>query len=308
MKRWTTSALLVSALACGGCKREKGYELPSSPPVVETSAGLGDAGEGDRSGRDAAAGEGEQRPYTGTTEAHRKSTLTSRVGGVIAKVHVREGDTVKAGDALVSIDTSDNVLRLRQAEAALKSAEVQRANTKIEWDRSHGLLQDRAIPQSQFDAVDARLKGAEAALAQAQVAVDMSRKALADSTVRAPYAGTVTRKLVSEGEYAAVTPPTPLVTLEETGLLDVRIQVPASDEAVARPGAPVILRFPALDREVRATVSRVVPSADPRTRTFATIIEIPNADGAVRPGLFAEARFVSGGGAQAKNQDAGARP
>lgn len=272
------------------CKRDKSaYELPSSPAVTETAAQLGDAGTS--AARADAGVDPEQRPFTGTTEPHRKSTLTSRVSGVISKVHVREGDAVKAGDVVVSIDTSDNVLRLRQAEAALKTAEVQRSTTKIEWDRSQGLLQDRAIPQSQFDAVDARMKGAEAAVAQAQVAVDMARKALADSTVRAPYSGTITRRMVSEGEFAAVTPATPLVTIEETSVLDVRIQVPASDEAIARPGRPVTLKIPALSREVRAQISRVVPSADPRTRTFAAIIEVPNEKGELRPGLFAEARF-----------------
>lgn len=284
------TALVSAALLITACKRDKSaYELPASPSVTETAAQIGDAAAG--SSEMDAGTDPEQRPFTGTTEPHRKSTLTSRVSGVIAKVHVREGDAVKAGDVVVSIDTSDNVLRLRQAEAALKTAEVQRSTTKIEWDRSHGLLQDRAIPQSQFDAVDARMKGAEAAVAQAQVAVDMARKALADSTVRAPYSGTVTRRMVSEGEFAAVTPATPLVTIEETSILDVRIQVPASAEGLTRPGRPVTLKIPALSREVRAQVSRVIPSADPRTRTFAVIIEVPNEKGELRPGLFAEARF-----------------
>lgn len=289
--RLSLSVVVASGtFVLASCKNDKSaHELPATPPVTETAAQLGDAG-ASAAGADAGLDQ-EQRPFTGTTEPHRKSTLTSRVSGVIAKVHVREGDAVKAGDVVVSIDTSDNVLRLRQAEAGLKTAEVQRSTTKIEWDRSQALLQDRAIPQSQFDAVDARLKGAEAAIAQAQVAVDMARKALADSTVRAPYSGTITRRLVSEGEFAAVTPATPLVTIEETSVLDVRIQVPASDEAVARPGRPVTLKIPALSREVRAQISRVVASADPRTRTFAAIIEIPNEKGELRPGLFAEARF-----------------
>lgn len=283
--------LLAAFFVLVACKRnESAYELPSTPPVTEKATLVGDSGTGAVRVDDAGIDPG-VRPFTGTTEPHRKSTLTSRVSGVIAKVHVREGDTLKAGAPIVSIDTSDNVLRLRQAEAALKTAEVQRTSTKIEWERSHGLLQDRAIPQSQFDAVDARMKAADAAVVQAQVAVDMARKALADSTVVAPYAGTVTRRMVSEGEFAAVTPPTPLVTIEETSILDVRIQVPASDENKARPGGAVTLTIPALSREVRAHVSRVIPSADPRTRTFSVIIEIPNADGALRPGLFAEARF-----------------
>ena len=131
--------------------------------IPSTAASVPDGGGAGR--------EGELRPFTGTTEAHRKSTLTPRVGGTIAKVHVRDGDSVKAGDAIVSIDVSDTVLRVKQAEAALKTAEVQRTTAKIEWDRARLLLQDKAMPQSQFDAVDARLKGAEAGVVQAQVVV-----------------------------------------------------------------------------------------------------------------------------------------
>ena len=71
-----------------------------------------------------------------------------------------------------------------------------------------------------------------------------------------------------------------------------RLHVPASEGARVVVGVEVVVRFPATGAEVRAKVARVVPVLDPRTRTFAAIVEIPNADHVLRSGLFGEARLA----------------
>jgi multidrug resistance efflux pump len=71
------------------------------------------------------------------------------------------------------------------------------------------LLDEKAVPQSQFDMADARYKGAQAGVAQAETAVAMGRKALRDATVHAPFNGIIVKRLVNEGEYASVMPATP---------------------------------------------------------------------------------------------------
>ena len=236
-----------------------------------------------------AASAGEASPFlSGTTEAHRKSTLTPKVSSAVTRVHVREGDMVKQNQPLVTLDTRDFVLRSQQAEAARDGAKVQLDAAKLDWDRIKSLLAEKAVPQSQFDMIDARYKGAKAGLAAAETAVAIGQKALHDSVVRAPFDGLIVKRFVNEGEYASVMPATQLVTIEEIDPVDLRIQVPSTDMAKVTVGAPVHVRLPATGQELDLRLTRVVSASDPRTRTFSAIVEIPNPDHSLRSGLYAE--------------------
>ncbi|MEK6606842.1 MAG: efflux RND transporter periplasmic adaptor subunit [Myxococcota bacterium] len=291
--RWRscTLALTLTVVGCG--KGGSVARLPEAQAAAPTPQAAPTPRAGAPAGGDeAASANSGAGVMTGATEAHRRSTITPRAAGSVARVHVREGDVVRAGQALVTLDEEDFALRLRQAEAGQQAARVQLEAARLDWERTRSLLADHSVPQSQFEAIDARFQTAKAAAAQADVLVDVARKAMRDSVVRAPFAGVVTRKYISEGEYAAVVPATQLVTIEEIDVLDLRLHVPASEGARVVVGVEVVVRFPATGAEVRAKVARVVPVLDPRTRTFAAIVEIPNADHVLRSGLFGEARLA----------------
>ena len=226
--------------------------------------------------------------FSGQTEAHRKSTLTPKVSSTVTRVLVRDGDIVKNGQALVVLDTRDFQLRLQQAEAALQAAKVQLDSAKLDWDRTKALLGDKAVPQSQFDMADARYKGAQAGVLQAETAVAMGRKALADATVHAPFNGIIVKRMVNEGEYASVMPATQLVVIEEIDPLDLRVQIPSTEIDKVKTGDMIHARFPATDQTLDARLTRVVSALDPRTRSFAAIAEVPNKEHALRSGLYAE--------------------
>ena len=226
--------------------------------------------------------------FSATTEAHRRSTLTPKVSSIVTRVHVRDGDVVKAGQPLVTLDTQDFALRTQQAEAGLQAAKVQLDSARLDWNRTKALLDDKAVPQSQFDMMDARLKGAQAGVAQASTAVAMGRKALRDATVRAPFNGLVVKRMVNEGEYASVMPATPLVVIEEVDPIDLRIQLPSTEMGKVAAGKVVGVRFPATGQTMNVRITRVVPALDPRTRTFSAIAELPNPDHLIRSGLYAE--------------------
>jgi RND family efflux transporter MFP subunit len=236
---------------------------------------------------------------SGQTEAHRRSTLTPKVSSTVTRVHVRDGDIVKNGQALVTLDTQDFSLRTQQAEAALQAARVQLDSAKLDWNRTKSLLDDKAVPQSQFDMADARYKGAQAGVLQAETAVAMGRKALRDATIHAPFNGIIVKRLVNEGEYASVMPATPLVIIEEVDPLDLRIQIPSTNLDKVKAGDPIHVRFPATNQIVDARLTRVVAAMDPRTRTFSAIAELPNKDRALRSGLYAEVSLGGTGAAPA---------
>lgn len=293
-----TPLCLLFALVLVGCavKDADAVALPPPPPApAATTPAAGPAA------TPAAADAGvEQVPYSGAVEAHRRSNLSPKISGSIAKVHVREGDRVKAGDPLVTFDLKDVDLRLRQARAALEGAKIQRDAAEDELKRVKTLADSNAVSQAQLDGVEFKRRGAEVGVTSAEVAVEMSQKAVRDSIVRAPYDGVIVHRFVNEGDYATLMPPTMLIAIEEAGLVDVRIYAPSSEMGRIREGDPVTVTLPSLGRSIEATVTRIVASIDARTRNFAVIMEIPNTDGALLPGLFAEARFGRSGAAEAK--------
>ncbi len=288
---------LLAALALASCSVKDADAVALPPPGAEAAGAPAPKRGADASaGNDPAGPVADDVPYTGTIEPHRRSTLTPKVPSTAAKVHVREGDRVRAGDPLVTFDLKDVKLRLRQARAALDGARIQREAAVDEWQRVKMLLDSQAVPRAQFDGIDFKKRGADVGVAGAQVAVEMGEKAVRDSIVRAPYDGVIVRRLVNEGDYAMTMPPTPLFVIEETDILDLRVMVPSSEMNRIHEGDPVAVTFPGLEGTIRASVTRIVASIDPRTRNFPVIVEIPNPDGALLPGLFAEARFA---GAQA---------
>ncbi len=293
MIRMPTVCVVLSFFALTACKRD---EQVAQLPSVEVPKSATNEGE-TQIAAPAFASENYDSSsspfFSGTTEAHRKSTLSSKVSSIVTRVHVREGDVVKKYQALVSLDTQDFALRAKQADSALQGAKVQVDASKLEWERTKALLNENAISQSQFDMVDAKYKGAMANFQAAEVAVAISKKALHDATVRAPFAGIIVKRLVSEGEYASLTPATPLIQIEEIDPIDLRIQIPASDLGKVKAGHNVQVYLPALDKTIDQNLTRIVSASDPRTRTFTAIVEIPNPNHELRSGLYAEVTLAS---------------
>jgi RND family efflux transporter MFP subunit len=290
-------ALLAAlALACSGCsgcnEGEAKATLPESPPGKTMHAGQDGKYPESPAGASNPGSNGiEVSLFTGTTEAHRKSTLAPPFSALVKKVLVREGDYVEKGAPLLKLDTSDMALQKKQAVAGLDAAKANFDVTQLEWERMKALYEAEGISKSQWDMVDAKLKAAKAGMDQAKVGLDTSKKFLGDATVRAPYSGLIVKKYVSEGERVTTMPPSYLMVLEEIDILDLRLKLPETEMNRFEEGDEITVRFSATGQEVRATISKVVGSIDPMTRTFSVIAEIDNHDHALKSGMFAEVKL-----------------
>ena len=286
--RTNLSSLVFLALAVTACGDKGGdvAELPDPEPPSHAEPQ-------DAASASATSGGGMAMPGgpAGTLEARRRSTLSPRASGVVTKVHVRDGDRVAEGDALVSLDTEDFALRTRQSAAAVEAARAGFSAAEADWKRSKALLADKAIPQAQFDGADARFLGAKAGLTQAEVALAIAKKAERDSILRAPFPGVIVRRYISEGEYASLMPATDLVTLEETGVYDLRVYLPADRAGSVHTGDVVTVRLPGPGKEMRGVVLQVLPPVD-ENASVAVLVEVPDPDNTLRPGMTAEAAAI----------------
>ncbi len=161
---------------------------------------------------------------------------------------------------------------IRTNQANLERAEAQLASAR------------RPFTAEDIQAQQAQVDQQRAAVASAQVALD-------ETTVRAPVAGIVSERLVSEGALVGQT--TPIVTLIPPGL-ELKVAVEESNLAAVAAGQAVTVSVAAYpDREFRGTVRTVSPTVDPQSRTVEVKIDLEDPQGLLRPGMFAQVGIVT---------------
>jgi len=224
-----------------------------------------------------------QQPFyyeaVGTVTARTASTISSKLMGLVRAVHVQEGDVIKKGDLLVTIDS-------RQVSAQLESAQANAEAAAKEFRRYQQLLLEQSASQQEFDRAQARHREAQAAVAAARV----SQK---DAKVRAPYDGRVVAKMVNPGDLAS--PGTPFLTVEQEGLFCTDLVLPERHIQAVKLGMEVKVVVPALDRrEITGEVGRIVPTADARSRSFQVKVSMPSGLD-LKSGMFARVAIPLGG-------------
>lgn len=224
-----------------------------------------------------------QQPFmyeaVGTVTARTASTISSKLMGTVRAVHVREGDLVKKGALLVTLDQ-------RQVEAQLQKAQANAEVAAKEYRRYQQLLSTQSVTQQEFDRAEARHRQAQAAVAAATV----SSK---DAKVRAPYDGRVVAKMINPGDLAS--PGTPFLTIEQEGLFCTDLVLPERHIQAVKIGHEVQVVVPALSSQaVVGDVGRINPSADARSRSFQVKVRMPEGLD-LKSGMFARVFIPLGG-------------
>lgn len=219
----------------------------------------------------------ERVALVGTLAANEAVDIKSELDGVIEEVAFEEGASVESGRVLFRIDRAKLEASLSEAEANLKLAEAT-------LGRYTALAESRAVSRQE---VDQARTGFEVRLA----AVELMRAQVEDATITAPFEGTVGSRLVSVGQY--VTKGQPLTSLVDTDPMKVEFDVPErflSRVAEAQELTMQVAAYPA-DR-FRGTVYFVDPRVNPDTRTVLVKARLPNPDGRLRAGMFANLELI----------------
>lgn len=205
----------------------------------------------------------------GTIRPKLRAVIEAKVSGRIEQMRVVPGQRVKAGELLVQLDA-------REIQARHDQAQALREEARREFKRREILLQDKLIAQAEFDAADAQLRVAEAAVQEAETLLGYIR-------VTAPFDGVITSKRADVGDLAA--PGRPLVELEDPRTLRLEADVPEALMDRISLGDKLSVRVPAIDAQLEGTVSEIAPVADPNSRTFPVTLDLPPHVG-LRSGQF----------------------
>jgi RND family efflux transporter MFP subunit len=267
----------------------------------------------------------------GSLYALEESTLSSEVEGRVDQVLADIGDSVKEGQPLVRIDPQElqfEVERQRgivtQVRAQLgigpneppptdpkKIASVQRAEADLfdadqKYTRAQEMFRDKLISQQQLDEAASRYQSTKATYTVALQEVDrlkallvsseaserLAEKKLNDSTIRAPYPGSIKTRDVHPGEYLKVQ--SPVMVLVRTDRLRARLAVPERWAGWVKDGVTTDLHVDAFPQEAfHGKISRINPAVAQDSRTFEAEALLVNLDGRLKPGFFVQASIPS---------------
>jgi RND family efflux transporter MFP subunit len=286
-------SILAGVVPAAGCKRS-GNKADLPPATGEGAAPMPKLPEVKPASAGGTTVQTSEDRTTGELVAHERAEVGPTVGGILTSVAVKEGDRVAKGAVLFRTDARDAVLRREQAKAALDAATVNETATKVEYDRIKFLFEQNAANRAQWEQIQARYDAAKVGVRQARVALNMAGKAIGDATVRAPLAGVVVKKLKNAGEMVTTIPPTVVFIIENLDPVDLRVRLPERALTRIKRGDKLTATFDAIGVTKEATVTRILPTVDPRSRTFEVIAEIPNPaapDHALTSGLLATVKL-----------------
>ena len=262
---------------------------------------------------------------SGTLLSPDQARVSSEVAGVVREVTVELGHEVKRGDVLVRLEPRELELALDRAESALRQVEAQlgiaraqdseppsdeqiasvrqaaanRDEARAAFARAQELNGRGLLSQVDRETADTRLKVAEAnysaaldtthslkaALQDRRAAFELAQKKVADASIKAPIAGSVSERLVQPGEF--IRENTPVVTLVVMSPLKLKTAVQEKFAGVISPGRPVQFEVEAFPGETfNGKVAYVSPAVDQATRTFPIEAIVANDDRRLKPGFF----------------------
>lgn len=228
---------------------------------------------------------------TGTLRAVNTAMVKARVAGELQGLSVREGDTVSASQEIARIDAAESQARLRQAR---EQADAARAHVQIaqrQFDNNQALVGQGFISRTALESSQSNLSGAQASYQAALAAVDVARKALDDTVLRAPISGAVSQRLAQPGERVGVD--ARVVEIVDPSRLELEAQVGAAESLQVRVGQQATLSVEGLAQPVQAVVARINPSAQVANRSLSVYLAVTPAPG-LRQGLFAQGRLATG--------------
>jgi membrane fusion protein, multidrug efflux system len=266
----------------------------------------------------------------GSLAAHDEATLSVKVPGRLQTIAVDLGSVVRKGQLIAQVEPEDYELQLRQSEALLsqtrarlglplngdidtvdleQASTVKEAKARLEEarknrDRIVELTQQGILSKSDQETADAayevaanryrdaveEINNRRAQLAQRRAEVEIARKQLADTAIRAPFDGAVQERRASPGEYLIAG--TPVVTIVRTDPLRLRVEAPEREAPAVHTGQTVRVRVEGDAAAHTGRISRVSPAIDRQSRMLMVEADIPN-DGSLRPGSFVSADIVT---------------
>ncbi|MNX78496.1 Multidrug resistance protein MdtE precursor [compost metagenome] len=287
------ASVLMSA-ALYGCSKGGEAPAPQAPPVTVATPLVRQVVDWDE--------------VTGRFEAPRSVDVRARVGGYIQSVHFKDGDFVRQGQLLFTLDPRPAQAALASAQAQLAQAQAQLTLARTEFARAEGLLASQAVSQAEVDSKRGAVAQAQAAVSAANAAIRARQLDVEFTRVVAPIAGRVSDRRVDPGNLVGggSSAGDVLTTIVSASpiyfVFDGSEALALKYQREARTGgsAPIRIRLQdetSYDRV--GTLDFTDNAIDTASGTIRLRAVVPNADGFLKPGMFGQAQLAGGASYQA---------
>ncbi|EYF06394.1 efflux RND transporter periplasmic adaptor subunit [Chondromyces apiculatus] len=230
---------------------------------------------------------------TGTLRGGQETDLAANTTGRVLATFVERGAEVKKGDRLATLDTRNAVASVNEVRRNIDLARAQAEAAKRDCALNDKLFAQNVISAAERDRVSDTCRNADISVQVAEARARTLGIALADGTIVAPFAGMVTERHVSAGEY--VRTDSKVVTLVSVDALRLEFTVPEANLAAVKEGRTLSFSVPAYpDRTFQGTVRFVGAAVRETTRDLVAEAVVENAERLLRPGMFATVALLTG--------------
>ncbi len=230
-------------------------------------------------------------PLSGSIAPFVQATLKSKVGGEVEQLKLREGQDVREGDVIARVDTRNLQAQYDREAAAVEKARADLDLARLNRDKNRQLLEQKFISQNTFEQTESAFNGSVASFKLAEAQARVARINLDDAVIRAPFSGTIAKRLVQPGEK--VSPDSAIVTLVDLKQMVLEAAVPSAEIPSVRVGQKVRFRVSGFgDRTFEGEVQRINPVTADNSRAITIYIAVPNPDSALKGGMFAQGQLM----------------
>lgn len=231
-----------------------------------------------------------EHPIHGTLKAKWTSQISPQVNGRVASVCVDVGDRVEKDQVVVqldplffAIDQKKQQINFSLAQSAFQEAETEFIRMKNLWAKEEGT--PPSIPKKMFDEAKARYQQKELLLQQAALDLELQTSRLNETSIKAPFAGVITRRLIAPGQSVSSVPATPLLEIMDTSQLYLEFSLPQDLLGTVKQGQQATVQVKNDADLLYGTIDLISPNVEESTRSVKCRIILDNPSGQLQPGL-----------------------
>jgi len=228
---------------------------------------------------------------SGTLIADNRIDIASRMTGYIRQLNVDEGDLVKNGQLLLTIDPTEIRAQLAEAKARLSQSKARLREAKADQERYRTLFKQKMIAVTRLRSSELNYQLASEESIAAQATLDRIAVQLDYAKIKSPVNGIVVKRHKQRGDIA--TPGTPLLTIENPENIVVRSFIKEQHIGHVQVGSLANISIDAINTNVTAQISSIIPSGDPATHSYQVKLTLKDTTN-IRTGMFARVDFNMG--------------